>query len=37
MHPAALLVALMACVAIIVLGARFILQPRQATLDFGIA
>jgi hypothetical protein len=37
MHPAALLVALLACVAIIVLGARFILQPHQATLDFGIA
>src|SRR4051794_15764856 len=28
---------LIACVAIIVLGIRFILQPRQATLDFGIA
>jgi thiamine transporter ThiT len=37
MHLAALLVGLTACVAIIVLGARFILQPRQATLDFGIA
>src|ERR1700748_1199562 len=37
MHPAALLIALIACVAIIVLGARFILQPRQTTLDFGIA
>ena len=37
MHLAALLVGLIACVAIIVLGARFILQPRQATLDFGIA
>jgi uncharacterized protein DUF4267 len=37
MHLAALLVGLSACVAIIVLGARFILQPRQATLDFGIA
>jgi Domain of unknown function (DUF4267) len=37
MHLTALLVALIACVAIIVLGARFILRPRQATLDFGIA
>jgi len=37
MHLAALLVGLIACVAIIILGARFILQPRQATLDFGIA
>ena len=37
MHLAALMVGLIACVAIIVLGVRFILQPRQATLDFGIA
>jgi hypothetical protein len=37
MHPVALLVGLIACVAIIVLGVRFILQPRQATIDFGIA
>ena len=37
MDLTALLVALVACVAIIALGARFILQPRQATLDFGIA
>jgi hypothetical protein len=37
MELAALLVGLVACVAIIVLGVRFILQPRQATLDFGIA
>ena len=37
MHLAALLVGLIACVAIVVLGVRFILQPRQATLDFGIA
>ena len=37
MHLTALLVGLIACVAIIVLGVRFILQPRQATLDFGIA
>jgi hypothetical protein len=37
MQPAALLVGLIACAAIIVLGIRFFLQPRQATLDFGIA
>ena len=37
MHLAALLVVLIACVAIILLGVRFFLQPRQATLDFGIA
>ena len=37
MHLAALVIALIACVAIIVLGARFLLTPRQATLDFGVA
>src|SRR5687768_15931787 len=37
METAALLVALVACAAIIVAGIRFFLQPRQATLDFGIA
>src|SRR3954468_10868632 len=37
MHLTALLIALIAGLAIIVLGARFILQPRQATLGFGIA
>ena len=37
MYLAALLVGLIASVAIIALGTRFILQPRQATLDFGIA
>ena len=37
MHFAALLVGLIACVAIIVVGVRFILQPGRATLDFGIA
>jgi hypothetical protein len=37
MHTAALIVGLIACAAIIVLGIRFVLQPRQATLDFGIA
>src|SRR3954468_16735274 len=37
MKLVALLVGLLASVAIIGLGARFIVQPRQATLDFGIA
>jgi hypothetical protein len=37
MHLAALLVGLIACVAIIGLGSRFLLQPRQATLAFGVA
>ena len=32
-----LLVGLIACVAIIGLGIRFVLSPRQATLDFGVA
>jgi Domain of unknown function (DUF4267) len=36
MHLAALLVGLVACLAIVLLGIRFFLQPRQATLDFGI-
>jgi uncharacterized protein DUF4267 len=36
-HLVALLVGLIACAAIIVLGIRFLLQPRQATLDFGVA
>jgi Domain of unknown function (DUF4267) len=36
-HLAALLVGLIACAGIIVLGIRFLLQPRQATLDFGVA
>jgi hypothetical protein len=36
MNPVALVIGLIACVAIIVLGIRFFLQPRQATLDFGI-
>ena len=36
MHFAALLVALVASAAIIALGMRFLLQPRQATLAFGI-
>jgi hypothetical protein len=37
MHLAALIVAVLACAAIIVLGGRFILQPRRSTLDFGVA
>ena len=37
MHLAALLVGLIACAGIIVLGFRFLLQPRQAMLDFGVA
>src|SRR2546421_12047304 len=37
MHPVALVFGVVACAAIIVLGVRFFLQPRQATLDFGIA
>ena len=28
---------MIACAAIIVIGIRFLLRPRQATLDFGIA
>jgi uncharacterized protein DUF4267 len=37
MQLAALLVGLIACAAIIAVGIRFFLRPRQATLDFGIA
>jgi uncharacterized protein DUF4267 len=37
MHLAALLLALIACAAIIAIGSRFLLQPRQATLAFGVA
>jgi hypothetical protein len=37
MELAALLVALLASAAIIVLGARFLVTPRRATLDFGVA
>jgi hypothetical protein len=37
MQIAALLVALLGCVAIIAIGARFLLTPRRATLDFGVA
>jgi hypothetical protein len=37
MHLAALLVALAGCAAIIAIGIRFLLAPRQATLAFGVA
>lgn len=36
MHLAALLVAIISCAAIIVVGSRFLLTPRRATLDFGV-
>jgi hypothetical protein len=36
-HLAALIVGLVACAAIIAVGIRFLVQPRRATLDFGIA
>ena len=36
MHLAALVFAIIASVAIIALGIRFLLTPRQATLDFGV-
>ena len=35
--PVALIFGVIACAAIIVLGIRFFLQPREATLDFGTA
>ncbi len=37
MHIAALALAVLACAAIIALGTRFLLSPRRATLDFGVA
>ena len=37
MHLVALVIALLACVAIIALGIRFLLQPRQAMLAYGVA
>jgi Domain of unknown function (DUF4267) len=37
MHLAALLVAFLGCAAIIAIGSRFLLAPRQATLAFGVA
>jgi Domain of unknown function (DUF4267) len=36
MHLVALVFGVLACAAIIVLGVRFFVQPRRATLDFGI-
>jgi hypothetical protein len=37
MHLTAPLVALIACAAIIAIGRRFLRQPRQATLAYGVA
>ena len=37
MHLTALVVALIGCAAIIAIGSRFLLQPRQATLAYGVA
>jgi hypothetical protein len=37
MPLAALIVAIIACAAIIAVGIRFFLQPRQATLAYGVA
>jgi uncharacterized protein DUF4267 len=37
MHLSALIVAFLGCAGIIVIGARFLLTPRRATTDFGIA
>jgi len=37
MHIAALVVALIVSVGIIGVGVRFLLQPRQATLGYGVA
>ena len=37
MHITALVVAILAAVAIIGLGARFVLAPERATLDYGVA
>jgi Domain of unknown function (DUF4267) len=37
MQLAALIVAIIACAAIIAIGIRFLLAPRQATLAFGVA
>jgi hypothetical protein len=37
MHLTALVVAVIGCAAIIAIGTRFLLQPRQATLAFGVA
>lgn len=35
MHLAALVIAVLGCVAIVVLGVRFLLVPERATLDYG--
>ena len=37
MHVVALWIGFIACAAIIVLGARFLVAPRRALLDFGVA
>ena len=37
MSLAALVLVLAACLAIIVLGARLVLTPQRATLDYGVA
>ena len=37
MQLAALILAIIACAAIIAIGLRFLLTPRQATLGFGVA
>jgi hypothetical protein len=37
MNLAALIFALIACVAIVAIGIRFILAPERATLDYGVA
>jgi hypothetical protein len=37
MNLIALVIAVIACAAIIAIGARFLLTPRQATLAFGVA
>lgn len=37
MNLAALLIALIACAAIIAIGIRFLLAPQKATLAFGVA
>ena len=37
MYPVALLLAVLGCLAIAVLGGRFLRTPRRATIDFGVA
>jgi hypothetical protein len=36
-HLAALVIAVAGCLGIIAIGVRFLLAPRRATLDFGVA